>query len=530
VKTHTRSSKNTVLGILILIGALALLVGLSFLIYSVFFYKGPTHLSKHIPKDTAFFVHANVGEMTKGTSTWDTLIDSLGKKERDDHFFGVLSKLNLSVSDVANVADRNAAYALTAHGGSLEHVFMIQCPNAFVANQLINKIPTDTFRKEKKGLVGSIISEEDPSLTMNFAYTDKTLIFSSSSSLVSRIVDSWNVEGEHLYDSDVFQELMTTMPSGSLMQGYGDIETFEKNSDPSFITSGLSRVVPAVLNGSTAFAFFISEENEESFELTFVSNSTNDGGDELQNNFESYVQYVPQSAAFVLFGTAVSRELETLLTDLEDQDIAAEDQMVRMDQEFSDKFGFSFAHDVLGTLDGGYVFLVTSDDKGQHLGVYVETSDDTESASLESQLKDLIVKTRSEETVVEKAITLSDGTRALELVPEITNLLFVDDPESNAQVLQIPGGDVIPHAPSVARVDGGVIITDSLETTRAMVSEKDMSQPFYLAVRREVQSHPQSASMMYVGSSLFTWLGLPLSKMTVYEASEGGLSGTLYIK
>lgn len=414
MKNQSPKFKKSV-GIAALLLAFVLLVGVVYLFYMLFF-NARSSIAEHFPENT--FVYVEFPE--NFIESENTSVKEIAAAFSSD--IPVLSEVFSSFGvPVEFVFERSGAMHMGAFevNSETEMVFVLEMVPED-ANILLNNVGKD-FEKSSDGSRGTVVDPSSDARSFSFFYKEGFLYVSKSFDAIEVVLEPQ--EGGGFSNNTVYQNVTRRVGqhSGIFFANSQELFTFFKESG----------------SVSADFAFPVLSENTQIggfFDVFDGGLRVRFSGSEMsqrQNyDYSALLADLPQSTSFAIFGSYDGELINSQI----DTGVNISSQFQVLEDQFEAQYGLSFKDDLFADMFNRFVIFSIPDAENNTFGLRYELSEDKKDAHF-AALNEKMEQLFSAEDVVEQEFELSDGSKAIELVPKKARLDFGTDAQTLFTVL-----------------------------------------------------------------------------------------------
>ncbi len=460
-----------VLGIgAVVIGVIAAAAIVYYLVSSVFFGSG--ELAKRAPEDASLFATIDLGTLfiDRNSSAQELLRTvpafAAAKNGAEKKIGNLLSDANLDYSEVIRVLGNEAAVVGLESKNELRLVVMVKAADFKQAEDLIKKLD-GAYNFKAEELNGVTVYETHFVAEVNsplwFYLSDEGVItISNSEKNIEEILNVENNKKLSLADNDTYKKVAKNFLSGSFLKVYlsprnlENIKYLEEDSRFSLLRGFYNNVPDAGLS--------LKAEKNGLKIGTYIDQAG--AGTEIRFDETSYL---PREITAAVLGYNLSREFKDTKNELRNNSPTALQIVEGVEGILKRDWGIELESDVLSLLKEDYGVVLFPELEGQqNIGLVVKISDVEKSKEMMGKVEKSWQIYYAKLHPREEEITLEDGTKAIELLPDVNALSFTDLKYKEVMVRTITHKDVR-QSFSYAFLDDQLCAATSLDSLKQMI-------------------------------------------------------------
>ena len=452
------------------IGVIAAAAIVYYLVISVFFSSG--ELAKRAPEDVSLFATINLNTLLMdSSSSAQELLRTVpafaaAKNGAEKKIGELLSDANLEYTEVMKVLGNEVAIVGLESKNELRLVVMLKTADLGQAEDLIKKLD-EAYDFKAEELNGVTVYEThfvvEAGSPLWFYLSDEGVItISNSEKNIEEIMKVENNQKLSLADSDAYKKVAKNFLPGSFFKVYlspqnlENIKYLEDDSRFSLLRGFYSNIPDAGLS--------LKAEKNGLKVGTYIDQAG--AGTEIRFDEKSYL---PREITAAVLGYNLSRELKDAKSELRNNSPAALQIVEGVEETLKRDWGMELESDVLSLLKEDYGIVLFPQDEGQqNIGLAVKVSDAEKSKEMMGKVEKSWQTYYAKLHPREEEITLEDGTKAIELLPDVNALSFTDLKYEEVLVRTITHEDVR-QSFSYAFLDNQLLAATSLDSLKQMI-------------------------------------------------------------
>lgn len=418
-----------------LIGALTILVGLvlgGFIVWYIFgmYFGEKDGLKKLVPEDADLYVWLDLENSLSSTpSLWSTLskIEPLAATEKN-YLTGLekfLATNDLNLEELKNALGKEAALVnLPLDSGDPAPVLMVRLQNEQYRDKVLEIISKQGDLQEQE-IAGRACYKthylRELQSPVIFTFIDDVVVIAKDATGLEKILAVSNKQNLPLGKNSDFKKTGAITGAKTTLFVYAKPGQLADDQALSFLPSQYL----AIVTGYLAKEDFVSLAVEPEKDGLRIKTFSDDPGAGTKTDFP-LLAYAPSDSAAVLAGYNLGREFLDLKSSWRENNVVLLKQAEKFELEIEGKYDFNIEDNLLNVFTGDYSIVLLRENNNTDLGLVFRVADMTKAEEAMVELEQAIKIYYSQLYPREQAITLPDGTAAVELLPDTETFKFID--------------------------------------------------------------------------------------------------------